>query len=91
MFPAEGEPHGHAASPDADTAIVSVHGERTAPDDSDEPMDLDFHRNHLVDTRTGRVLGPLPSEFITREDIVPLGDRSWLTTGSDGGWYRHTM
>ncbi|MGP4022617.1 hypothetical protein [Actinomadura sp. 3N407] len=74
---------------DAVTAIVSVHGERADPE-MDESL-TDFHHNHLVDTRTGRVLDPLPSEFVTREDIVPLGDRSWLTTGSNGGWYRHTL
>ncbi|MEU8799078.1 hypothetical protein [Spirillospora sp. NPDC048819] len=76
---------------DADTAIVSVHGERTQPDDSDEPVDLDFYQNHLVDTRTGQVLEHFPAEFTTREDIVPLGDRSWLTTGPNGGWYRHAL
>ncbi|TDC96589.1 hypothetical protein E1285_05490 [Actinomadura sp. 7K507] len=76
---------------DAETAIVSVRGELAEDEDDDEPQDLDFHHNQLVDVRTGRVLGPMPSEFFDREDIVPLGDRSFLTTGSNGGWYRHTL
>ncbi|TDB99261.1 hypothetical protein [Actinomadura sp. 7K534] len=80
---------------DAGTAIVSVHGEHVEPEDT-EPEDtepeepLDFHRNHLVDVRTGRVLGLMPPAFAEREDVTPLGDGSWLTTGSDGAWYRHT-
>ena len=76
---------------DADTAIVSVRGELVEDEDDDEPQDLDFHFNQLVDVRTGRVLGPMSPEFFEREDILPLGDGSWLTTGSDGGWYRHTL
>ncbi|TDC56360.1 hypothetical protein E1281_07650 [Actinomadura sp. KC345] len=76
---------------DAGTAIVSVRGELAEDEDDDEPQDLDFHRNQLVDVQSGRVLGPMPPEFVEREDIVPLGDGSWLTTGSDGGWYRHTL
>ncbi|TDC62342.1 hypothetical protein E1200_26145 [Actinomadura sp. GC306] len=76
---------------DADTAIVSVHGELAEDEDDEEAQDLDFHHNQLVDVRTGRVLGPMPSEFFSRNDVMPLGDRSWLTVGSNGGWYRHTL
>lgn len=76
---------------DADTAIVSVRGELVEDEDDDGPQDLDFHHNRLVDVRTGRVIGPMPGEFAAREDLVPLGDGSFLTTGSNGGWYRHTL
>ncbi|MFB4314971.1 hypothetical protein [Actinomadura sp. 21ATH] len=77
---------------DAGTAIVSVRGERaTGHDEYGDPEDLeDFHENHLVDLRAGRVLRPLAPEFLTRTDVVPLGDGSWRTTGPDGNWYRHT-
>ncbi|GAA3928845.1 hypothetical protein GCM10023085_07730 [Actinomadura viridis] len=76
---------------DAGTAIVSVHGERAVPEDTaaDDPLDLDFYENHLVDTGSGRVLGPLAPEFLTLEGIVPLGDRSWLAPARGGGWHRH--
>lgn len=86
---------------DADTAIVSVRGELAEDEDWDEDEDededwdedeipeLDFHANRMVDVRTGRVLGSMPAEFLAREDVVPLGDGTWLTSGSDGEWYRH--
>ncbi|WP_225993077.1 hypothetical protein [Actinomadura rudentiformis] len=59
---------------DADTAIVTVGGET---EDEEE-----WHRHYRVDLRTGGVLGAFDAHSESAYDIEPLGDGTWLTSGS---------
>ncbi|WP_395968517.1 hypothetical protein [Actinomadura sp. 6N118] len=67
---------------DADTAIVTIGGET---EDEEE-----WHRHYRVDLRTGGVSGDFDARSESAYDIEPLGDGTWLTSGSDGHPVRWT-
>ncbi|UFR06928.1 hypothetical protein KBP30_39725 [Streptomyces sp. Go40/10] len=60
----------------ADLAVVTLGGEG---EDEEE-----WFRYHLIDVRTGTLCGEIAVEVTTPYELVPLGDGSWLTSGSDG-------
>jgi hypothetical protein len=67
---------------DARTAIVVIGGET-----EDE---REWYLRHLVDVRTGQVLGTLDAQSRDVYDVQPLGDGSWLSTDDNNRIRRHT-
>ncbi|MDH6224269.1 hypothetical protein [Streptomyces sp. MJP52] len=67
---------------DPDTIVVALGGET---EDEEE-----WFRHHLVDARSGRVLGVFDAHARDAYDIRPLGDGSWLTTDPSGHPVRRT-
>ncbi|MEH0517384.1 hypothetical protein QBC31_43315 [Streptomyces sp. B21-079] len=59
-----------------DLAVVTLGGEGQ---DEEE-----WFRYHLIDVRTGTLSGEIAVEVTNPYELVPLGDGSWLTNGSDG-------
>ncbi|WP_415951133.1 hypothetical protein [Streptomyces sp. KLOTTS4A1] len=59
-----------------DTAVVTLGGEGQDGED--------WFRHHLVDVRTGTPGDEIAVEVTSPYELVPLGDGSWLTDGTDG-------
>ncbi|WP_371638966.1 hypothetical protein [Streptomyces virginiae] len=66
-----------------DIAVVTLGGER---EDEEE-----WFRHHLVDVRTGALLGEIDLDVSHPYEGEPLGDGSWLTEGADGHPVRRSL
>ncbi|MFJ6621966.1 hypothetical protein ACIQOW_30855 [Kitasatospora sp. NPDC091335] len=81
---------------DPDTVFLEWSGGYLTPDtllatlvgESDDGQD--WSRHYRVDARTGRVHGEFATHAADPDDIHPLGDGSWLTTGPGGHPVRRT-
>ncbi|MBB6399738.1 hypothetical protein BKA00_006652 [Actinomadura coerulea] len=67
---------------DADTAVVTICGEREEDDVADEEREWYVH--YRVDLRTGGVTDRFDAHSRHSYDLEPLGDGSWLTSDPDG-------
>lgn len=67
---------------DADTAIVTIGGEREEDDVPDD--EREWHVHYRIDLRTGGVVDRFEAHSRHSYDLEPLGDGSWLTSEPDG-------
>ncbi|MCY9787077.1 hypothetical protein KIK06_24640 [Nocardiopsis sp. EMB25] len=80
---------------DAGTAIVAAHVDYDEePEDEDTDPDegppYEWYETHLVDTRTGAVLGRFGEPAADAPALIPLGDGSWVVLDDERGrWVRH--
>ncbi|MCR3744830.1 hypothetical protein BS35_007414 [Actinomadura glauciflava] len=66
----------------AETAIVTICGEREEDDVPDD--EREWHVHYRVDLRTGGVVERFDAHSRHSYDLEPLGDGSWLTTDPEG-------
>jgi hypothetical protein len=52
--------------------------------DGEDQDEEEWFRYYLIDVRTGTLSGEMAVEVTNPYELVPLGDGSWLTDGSDG-------